>query len=71
MSCISTKTTKYHLIPGGPKIKMRRSMSVNDMNKLKLTTCQLDDSYQGNRHQMSHSNEDEDDDDDEGLALVN
>ncbi len=39
MSCISTtttKTTKYHLTPGagggGPKIKMRRSMSVNDMN---------------------------------------
>jgi hypothetical protein len=37
MSCISTtttKTTKYHLTPGGggPKMKMRRSMSVIDMN---------------------------------------
>ena len=72
MSCISTKTTKYHLTPGGPKIKMRRSMSVNDMNKLTLTTSQLDDSYQGNhrRHQMSHSNEyDDDDDDDEEVSI--
>ena len=52
-------------------MKMRRNMSVNDMNKLKLTTCQLDDSYQGNhrRHQMSHSNEYGDDDDDEEVSI--
>ena len=54
-------------------MKMRRSMSVNDMNKLTLTTSQLDDSYQGNhrRHQMSHSDEygDDDDDDDEEVSI--
>ena len=48
-------------------------MSVNDMNKLTLTTSQLDDSYQGNhrRHQMSHSDEygDDDDDDDEEAGI--
>jgi hypothetical protein len=61
----TTKTTKYHLTPGGPKMKMRRSMSVNDMNKLTLTTSQLDDdsneheySYQGiHHHNHHHSNE--------------
>ena len=52
-------------------MKIRRSMSVNDMNKLTLTTSQLDDSYQGNhrRHQMSHSNEYDDDDDDEEVSI--